>query len=160
MKFSHLIEINVLVNPLIASLSRVQLWHGLVMRAERPTLFVIGLDRCAIVERSATGMARELAFGPLVIHDHVRFLSMEKVHYHVPQQNEIPASDLTMTIKEPSPGALFVRFEYNDDTGDTESAEEAFYNEFRRSAYLKADIDTIRIIRQLAGKGQLDAPLQ
>ncbi|MEY3264310.1 MAG: hypothetical protein RL717_1787 [Pseudomonadota bacterium] len=160
MKFAHLIEINVPGNPLIAPLSRAQLWHGLVMRAERPTLFVIGLDRCTIVERSVTGMARELAFGPLVIHDQVHFLSMEKVHYHVPQQNDIPASDLTMTIEEPSPGALFVRFEYDDHTGDTESSEEAFYNEFRRSAYLEADIDTIRMIRQLADEGQLDAPLQ
>ena len=31
---------------------------------KKPTLFVIGLDRCTIVERSVTGMARELAFGP------------------------------------------------------------------------------------------------
>ena len=65
-----------------------------------------------------------------------------------------------MTIEEPSPGALFVRFEYDDHAGDIESTEEAFYNEFRRSAYLEADIDTIRMIRQLADEGQLDGPLQ
>jgi hypothetical protein len=78
----------------------------------------------------------------------------------VPAQNEIPASDLHMTIEEPQPGALFVRFDYDDHAGDSVSTEEAFYNEFRRSAYLEADIDTIRVIRQLAQEGQLDAPMQ
>jgi len=36
---------------------------------------------------------------------------------------------------------------------------DAFYNEFRRSAYQEADIDTIRIIRQLAEEGRLNLPV-
>ena len=78
----------------------------------------------------------------------------------MPEQTDIPASDLRMSIEEPQPGALFVRFEYDDHQDETESEEAAFYNEFRRSAYLEADIDTIRIIRQLAHEGQLDSPMQ
>jgi len=78
----------------------------------------------------------------------------------VPQQDAIPTSDLTMTIEEPPPGALFVRFEYNDHNPAQETEEESFYNDFRREAYKEADIDTIRMIRQLAQEGQLDAPLQ
>jgi hypothetical protein len=31
------------------------------------------------------------------------------------------------------------------------------YDEFRKSAYQEADIDTIRILRQLAADGRLDA---
>jgi hypothetical protein len=81
------------------------------------------------------------------------------VHYHVPQQNEIPVSDLKMAIEEPQPGALFVRFEYDDHAGEVEADEEKFYNDFRRSAYLEADIDTVRVIRELAVEGKLDAPL-
>ena len=160
MKFTHLIEINIPGNPLIAPLTREQLWRGLVLRAERPTLFVIGLDACDILERSAFSIERKLRFGQLVIHDQVHFQSLQNVHYQVPQQNEIPASDLYMSIEEPQQGALFVRFDYDDHSGDTESTEEAFYNEFRRSAYQEADIDTIRVIRQLAQEGQLDAPMQ
>ena len=96
----------------------------------------------------------------LKVHDKVRFLPLNNVHYHVPQQDEIPASDLTMTIEEPEPGALFVRFEYNDHQDDEENSEASFYNEFRREAYKEADIDTVRMIRQLALEGQLDAPMQ
>ena len=40
MKFSHLVQINDSLNPLIDSLPREQLWRGLVMRAENPLLFV------------------------------------------------------------------------------------------------------------------------
>ena len=51
MKFEHLIEINDPLNPLIDSLTREQLWRGLVLHAESPKLFVPHLDECDIVER-------------------------------------------------------------------------------------------------------------
>jgi hypothetical protein len=78
-----------------------------------------------------------------------------QIRYLIPEQNEIPASSLSMTIEEPGPGQLFVRFEY--ESAGEESEEDAFYNEFRRSAYQESDIDTVRIIRQLAAQGFLDA---
>jgi hypothetical protein len=31
------------------------------------------------------------------------------------------------------------------------------YDDFKRSAYKEADIDTIRLLRQLAAEGKLDA---
>jgi hypothetical protein len=74
----------------------------------------------------------------------------------VPAQKDIPASSLTMSIEEPQSGIFFVRFEYDDGTGES---EEEFYNDFRRSAYKEADIDTIRIIRRLAEEGRFDSPL-
>ncbi len=160
MKFTHLIEINTPGNPLITPLSRAQLWRGLVLRAERPTLFLIGLDSCDITARSSDGLSRRLKFGKLQVVDEVRFEPLEQVRYHVPRQNDIPASDLIMTIEEPQPGALFVRFAYDVHQEAPETDEEAFYNDFRREAYKESDIDTIRMIRQLADEGQLDAPLQ
>lgn len=160
MKFTHLIEINMPDNPLLAPLTREQLWRGLVLRAERPTLFLLGLDSCDITAREPDGLSRTLRFGQLVVHDHVRFSPLDNVHYHVPQQEGIPMSDLRMTIEAPQPGALFVRFEYDDHNPVQETEEESFYNDFRREAYKEADIDTIRMIRQLAQEGQLDAPLQ
>jgi hypothetical protein len=89
-----------------------------------------------------------------VIRDRVSYLPQMQVHYHVPQQNDIPMSDLTMTIEEPQPGVLYVRFIYDDHKSNEDPAE-AFYNEFRRSAYQEADIDTIRMVRELAENGAL-----
>ena len=65
-----------------------------------------------------------------------------------------------MTIEEPQAGALFVRFAYDDHRDTAETAEESFYNDFRRNAYKESDIDTIHMIRQLAEEGQLDSPIQ
>ncbi len=155
MKFTHLVEINDPLNPLIDTLTRDQLWRGLVLRAEQPGKFVPWLDGCDIVERSPTAISRRSRYGEVVISDAVRFTPLQSIHYQVPAQADIPASDLYVTIEEPQPGLLFVRFEYDDGTVETEDSAEAFYNQFRKSAYQEADIDTIRVIRELASLGQL-----
>ena len=155
MKFAHLIEINDPLNPLIDRLSRAQLWRGLVLRAEQPEAFVPYLDRCRILDRSAQSLSRELQYGDLIVRDQVTLVQEHQVIYQVPAQKDIPASRLTMTIEEPQPDALFVRFEYDDGASEKADTENAFYDEFRRSAYVESDIDTIRTIRRMAGEGSL-----
>ena len=49
MQFQHLVEINDPLNPLIDTLTRDQLWRGLVMRAESPKLFIPWLDECKLL---------------------------------------------------------------------------------------------------------------
>jgi hypothetical protein len=158
MKFAHLVEINDPLNPLIDPLSRTQLWCGLVLRAETPMAFVPWLDQCRIIEKSEDALLRELHYGELVVRDKVLFLPQEQVVYEVPQQKDIPASRLTMTIEEPQPEVFFVRFEYDDFASEAADSANAMYDDFRRSAYQESDIDTIRIIRQMAGDGRLDNP--
>jgi hypothetical protein len=156
MQFQHLIEINDPLNPLIDTLTRDQLWRGLVLRAEAPGLFVPWLDECRLLGRDGDVLSRALRYNALIIHDHVTFMPQKTVRYDVPAQADIPASSLTVTIEEPASGALFVRFEY--DNGETGDDMDAFYNEFRRSAYQESDIDTIRVIRQLAAEGRMTLP--
>jgi hypothetical protein len=156
MKFSHLVEINDPLNPLIEKLSRTQLWRGLVMRAEHPAEFMPWLDRCTITDHTESGMSRLSQYGGVIVQDRVELIPQSQVIYRVPAQKDIPASTLTMTIEEPEPEIFFVRFEY--DHGDGEAGPEdmeEFYNEFRRSAYEEADIDTIRVIREMAEAGRL-----
>jgi hypothetical protein len=156
MKFSHLVEINDPLNPLIESLTRAQLWRGLVLRAEAPKLFVPYLDSYAITDKSENALERELHYGDLTVRDRVTFLPEQQVVYHVPPQDGIPQSKLTMTIEEPQSGAFFVRFEYEDDTNPEAESTDAFYNEFRFSAYREADMDTISLIRKMAEGGEFD----
>jgi len=159
MIFHHLIEINDPLNPLIEPLTRRQLWHGLKLRAESPMLFVPHLDSCSLSERAGDSVCRTLTYGELVIRDSVHYFPQEKVIYRVPAQGEIPASSLQMTIEERQPEVFLVRFDYDDGNGEAESTVDAFYNNFRRSAYTEADIDTIRIIRAMAAEGRLEAPV-
>ncbi|CAN5177794.1 SRPBCC family protein [soil metagenome] len=156
MKFHHIVEINDPLNPLIDPLSREQVWRGLVLRAEAPKIFVPYLDDCRLFDRRSNSLSRELRYGELVVLDTVTYTPMEIVRYQVPAQKDIPASSLVMSIEEPQADLMFVRFEYDDGQTEAESAVDAFYNDFRHSAYKESDIDTIRIIRQMAEQGHLD----
>ncbi len=159
MKFDHLVEINDPRDPLIDPLGRTQLWRGLVLRAESPTLFMPHLDACEIINRTEGTVERALRYGEIVIHDVVTYTPEERVQYDVPAQTDISASRLLMTIEEPDEGRLFVRFSYDDGLLEASGSMDAFYNDFRRSAYQEADIDTVRIIRQLVAEGRFDLPL-
>ena len=152
MNFSHLVQINDALNPLIAPLSRVQLWRGLVLRAENPLLFVLGLDRFEILERGENTLARVLHFGQLRLHDRVFFSPMTRVYYEIEATADSPAASLTMTIEEPRPEELFVRFDYatRQDAGGAMLDE--FYTGIVRQAYVKNDMDTISTIRRLAAQ--------
>jgi hypothetical protein len=159
MNFHHLVEINDPLNPLIDPLTRTQLWHGLVLRAESPQLFIPHLDRCVLLARTDTTVGRELTYGTLVIRDTVHYHPREKIVFQVPAQGEILASSLTMTIEEREPEVFFVRFDYEDGKTEAQSEVDAFYDDFRKSAYKEADIDTIGLIREMAAEGRLDLPL-
>jgi len=159
MKFEHLIEINDPLNPLLDALTVEQLWSGLVLRAESPKLFVPQLDEAIIDERTDTGFRRRLRYGQLVIEDRVRLEPLQRVVYDVPAQNDITASTLTMSIEQPTPETLYVRFQYDDGHDAETDAANAMYDEFKRSAYKEADIDTVGMIRELATQGRLGATL-
>lgn len=157
MKFEHLIEVNDLLNPLLDEISHEQLWRGLVLRAEAPKLFMPQLDDCDISNRDENGFDRRLRFGELFVVDRVVLEPMHRVRYLVDAQEEIGNSSLTMTIEVPQPGRLFVRFLYEDDHDAATDEANKMYDEFRKSAYQENDIDTIRILRELAEQGRLDS---
>ncbi|HEY5800965.1 MAG TPA: SRPBCC family protein [Burkholderiaceae bacterium] len=159
MKFEHLIEINDIMNPLLDQLTREQLWAGLVLRAESPKLFVPHLDDSEISARTATSMQRKLRYGDLVVQDTVTLDPMDSLTFDVSAQENILASSLVMTIEEPGNGNLYVRFAYDDGADAASDAANEMYNDFKRSAYVEADIDTIRIIREMADQGRLGASL-
>ena len=152
MKFSHLIQINDPLNPLIDPLSREQLWRGLVLRAENPLLFVLALDRFEIVERRDNALARVLHFGSLSLRDRVRFNPMSQVRYEIEAAGDSPAASLVMTIEEPEPDQLFVRFDYETLRDGGAGPLEEFYSSFAKQAYVESDIDTICTIRRLAAE--------
>jgi len=150
MKFSHLIQINDPLDPLIEPLSREQLWRGLVLRAENPLLFVLALDGFEIVRGGANTLARELRFGGLTLRDRVEFKPMNMVRYEIEATHDSPAAKLLMTIEEPEANQLFVRFDYETLMNEAAAPMDEFYSSFAKQAYVAADIDTVSTIRRLA----------
>ena len=150
MKFSHLIQINDPLNPLVDPLSREQLWRGLMLRAENPLLFVMALDGFEIVERGENALVRRLHFGKLTLRDRVSFSPMRQVRYEIEAAGDSPAASLVMTIEEPEAEQLFVRFDYETLRGEAAAPIDEFYTSFAKQAYIEADIDTVSTIRRLA----------
>lgn len=157
MRFEHLVEINDLARPEIPALSRDEVWRGLVVRAERPDLFLPGLGEVTILSRSASGLVRVLRFGDVMLTDEVYFTPESEVRYEVAAQGEIQRSSLRMRIEEPEPSHLFVRFVYEDEglVAVRDAREAAALDDVRRAAYEAADVDTVATIRWLVESGQL-----
>jgi hypothetical protein len=155
MRYTHLVQINDLTNPLIDPLTREQLWLGLKLRAEDPLQFVVGLDRFELIRHGDNELVRELRFGRLTVRDRVSFTPMVHVRYEVEAAGEVPAATLVTTIEEPEPEQLFVRFEYHTRPLEGAPPVEPYYQQFMKEAYKEADIDAIRIIRRLVTEGRL-----
>lgn len=158
MYYEHLIQINDPNDLQIEPLTREQLWLGLVARAERPQYFLIGMDECRIVERSGDTLRREMRFGTTQVRDRVIYEPQIQVSFDVEPTLEVTGARLIIRIEEPHPGELFLRFAYTLQTTAHDAVGEL--DEYRKSAYRDADIDTVRMIRQLAATGifTADAP--
>ncbi len=155
MHYEHLIQINDPNDLEIEPLTREQLWLGLVARAERPQYFLIGMDECRIVERSGDTLRREMRFGAALVRDRVTYTPQVQVSFDVEPSVEVTGARLIIRIEEPRPGELFLRFAYTLQTTSDDAVSEL--DEYRKSAYRDADIDTVRLIRQLAATGMFSS---
>lgn len=153
MNFEHLIQINDLQNPLVETLTRDQVWRGLQHRIEDATPFLPGLERCTIVARHADHLLRELDFGAAVIRDRVTYADNHWVRFEILPSEKHAGGSLTITIEEPEPHSLFLRFAYATTFAATASAEDRAYMEYIKSAYQQSDLDCVRVIRTLTAGG-------
>lgn len=153
MKFDHLIQINDPQNPLIPPLSRHQVWLGLLHRVEDPLPFLPGLESCVIIERHADTLLRRLDFGPAVIQDRVTLVEAHWVRFEIEPSSAHPGGSLTITIEEPEPASLFLRFAYRSTLASGSDSEDRAYIEYVKSAYHQSDVDCVRLIRTLAAGG-------
>lgn len=153
MHFEHLIQINDLQNPLLPTLTRDEVWSGLLHRVEDATPFLPGLESCTILQRKADHLLRELNFGAARIHDKVTLAHSHWVRFEILPSEHHAGGSLTITIEEPEPGALFLRFAYATTFATDPNSEDRAYMDYVKSAYHQSDMDCVRIIRTLAAQG-------
>ncbi len=156
MHFVHVIEINDPHNPLLAGLTRELLWRGIVRRIERPMEFLPQLSSCLIVNRGATEVARELDFADFTVHDRVRLEPMQQIRIDTQAARSLPAGRLVIAIEAAAGENLQLRFSYDVERERSTDVEmEQQYDRYLQSAYLQADIDSVKTIRNLADRGVL-----
>lgn len=153
MRFEHIVTINDPDMPLVADLSREQVWSGLMHRVEDAVPFLPGLDRCLILTRGDGFVERELHFGAARIRDRALYVENDWVCFETAASAQHGGGRLTIRIEEPDSGWLVLRFIYETVHAVGEEAENAAYEDFLRQAYEAADIDTVHVIRTLTAAG-------
>jgi hypothetical protein len=154
--FVHIIEINDPRNPLLDAFTRDQLWRGLLRRAERPMEFLPQLKGCLIIMRGEFTFARELDFGSFTLRDRVRLTPQQQLTFDTEAAPNVPAGRLTIAIETGGVDHLQLRFTYDVERERTDNAEmEAQYDRYIQSAYLQADIESVKIMRGLLAQGTL-----
>ncbi len=159
MRYEHLVQINDPLMPLLDTLTRNQVWQGLMVRAEDPAQFVLGLEGATIHSHEVRGevheLTRTLDFGSFRVDDRVRLVRDRGSEVRTEAGPTWPASRLTITIEEPQPELLFLRFVYeSDETAGGKESDPVIVG-LREQAYERADLDTVVRIRALAEQGVL-----
>jgi hypothetical protein len=154
LNFEHLIQINDPLNPFVDTMTREELWQGLVLRAEQPQLFVLGLDTCTILSRTDSTLERELHYGKVTVRDRVTLTPNESVRYDIHATEAYVGGSLTMSIEQPDELQLFLRFEYSTTLPVSDDQDARQTQEIVKSAYRESDIDTVRLIRQFVQTGK------
>jgi hypothetical protein len=159
MRFEHLVQINDAANPLVTPMTRAELWRGLLARARTPQRFPLGPDRCELLGDhgdAATGaLRRQIHFGGLVVDDHVHLDTERGLRFEPLPREGMPSVRLSITIEEPGPGDLFLRFVYSSDEAVAGEGLDAQLQGLREQAWLANDLDMVRTLREWQREGRL-----
>ena len=152
MKFEHLIQINDPANPLLPTLTRQQLWQGLLHRVHDPVPFLPGLESCDILENQGETLRRALNFGAAIIEDRVTLEIEQSVRFDILPSEQHAGGSLSIRIEEPESRHLFLRFAYETTLGHGNNEEDKAYIEYVKSAYQQSDLDCVRLIREITAR--------
>lgn len=156
MRFEHLIEINspqLAMRSMVAVFTREQLWQGLMARVQTPQRFPNGPESCDWQETEAGVFQRTLRFGQHVLQDEVRTEPLHSMQFTPQPHGETVPIRLTISIEEPQAQQMVLRFVYLGMAEQT--PEEAYYNDYRRSAWLHNDRDMVTTLREWLENGEL-----
>ena len=150
MKYEHLVIINDADTPALLQLSPEQVWYGLLHRAEDPRPFLPGLESCTLRAREGNVLRRTLHFPGIDIDDEVHLEEGRAIRILTRATPQHPGGTLTITIEQPAAGVLALRFAYATTLADDSNDPDGAYACFIEAAYHASDIDTVRVIRELA----------
>lgn len=155
MRFEHLLQVTDPDDPRVATMSRAELWRGLLRRVDAPQDFPMGPDRCSTRPgpAGATERRRTVHFGHLVFEDHVTLDPEQRIVFSPQPRDGVAPVRLTICLEEPRPQMLCLRFVYEVE-GEA-SAEERALQRYREQAWLEMDRDMLRTLREWQQAGTL-----
>lgn len=151
------LSVSVDVNPEGAApvLTQSQVWRGLVMKAENGALFVPRMRECAVLERDANGLLREIVIGDERFKEKITFAPEVEVLFER-VGTESNAGWITNVISESAHGLLLTfTFAVNLPGVAPGSHEERERGLAMRGAYIGAVEATLKRVRELVGEGKI-----
>ncbi len=150
LEFEHIIQVNDPRLPHLPTMTRAQLWEGLLFRTCYPGHFNPSLST-TLEQVSATEFVRHLRFGEDSLRDVVSLRPHEEIETRTDAlAGQMFAHSITR-IEEPAPGHLVVRFYYCRDSGNQPGGLDV--DSYLKQAYLQNDRDAIAELRRFAREG-------
>ena len=98
--------------PDLPTLTRSQVWHGLVMKAEDATQFVPVITHCKVLERFDGGLVREINMGDRMMRERVTFFPEERVRFEQ-MDGPLQGGWVDNILDQDANGALRLRFVFS-----------------------------------------------
>jgi len=125
------------------------LWLG-VLASVSPCPLAANLAAFSFIQKEGLSPRKALLSGSLYSAGRtVTFAAAEWIRFESEPSADHAGGRLTISIDEPQPGALFLRFRYETTLSETRGSEDARYADIVRSAYHQSDLDTVRVIRMI-----------
>lgn len=147
LELTHTLPVNTAHKP---QLTLEQLWTGLLLRVIEPTRFTVGLDEAKILEQSETHFRRVLSFGEHQVSDVVKVSPQQSLEFITDATETAPSGRLLIEVQGQEPADLRLKFAYTTQFPEPSSDEERGLLEMIKNAYMAADMDMLRIIREYA----------
>lgn len=149
---SHALPVNDSVQP---NLTRHQVWHRLVFKAENAVPFVPGMTTCEVLERDAQSLVRECEYKGERFQEKITFHPETVVNFE--RLSGSGRGSIKNEIEENENGELFLRFTFCLEVEGIEpdSPEEHAYAKRMEKDYVQAITATLDTIRRLVAEGKL-----
>ena len=133
---------------------------ALRLLAVHPQVFDEDIDDVEVVATASGVIARKIVRGRLELHDRVTLSPGGRaLEQTIEQPESLAGATRRITIEEPAPGVLVLRFRYVRRRGDVASDLSEAERGVLRAAYLDKDRDFVARLRDLSRHGALDTLL-
>jgi hypothetical protein len=147
-RHEHLVRINDATIPKSAWLTREQLWLGLAATMREPATHDDSIDHCIVTSQAGDALELSISRGHTTVLQTITHQPPDAISLLSLCQTTGESATLVISIEEPAPDALFVRFAFElPDSASEDSAEEG---NARRAAYDAYARDIVRSARRLA----------
>ncbi|OZC52456.1 hypothetical protein CH286_02380 [Rhodococcus sp. WWJCD1] len=129
------------------TLTRDDVWAGLVEKAENPLPYVRNISECVVAERFEGGLIRDIVHVGQHVRETVTFYPKSRVHFV--RTHGIARGTIDNEISESSDGTLELTFTFRIvvDGVDAGSAEEGEFASNMKADYLDAVQTTLQAVR-------------